>query len=141
MPACSESALQRYLATQKTTTVKIDPIIGKSRPDMVMKDLEGEVRNINEWDGKVILVNFWATWCPPCLREIPLLIELQETYSAQGFQVIGIAIDDVDAVNDFADDMGINYPVLPGETEAIDLARQYGNRIDGLPYTAFVGIA
>jgi len=130
--------LQRYLATYKTDSVVADPIIGKTRPDFAMKDLEGDVRNISEWDGKVLLVNFWATWCPPCMREIPLLVELQEKYAAQGFQIIGVAIDDIDAINSFADDMGINYPILPGELEAIKLSRQYGNRIDGLPYTAFV---
>ena len=75
-------------------------------------DLDGNLRNIKEWDGKLILLNFWATWCPPCKKEIPVFIELQTAYKDQNFQIIGIAIDDEEAVAEFAKHIGINYPTL-----------------------------
>jgi peroxiredoxin len=132
-------ALQRYLAeNQPKAKPQANPIIGQTRPEFAMKDLDGELRNIKDWDGKVVLLNFWATWCPPCIKEIPLFVELQNTYSDQGFQVIGIAIDDEDAVRAFADDMGINYPIMVSELEAIELSRRYGNRIGGLPYSVII---
>jgi thiol-disulfide isomerase/thioredoxin len=87
----------------------------------------------------VLLVNFWATWCPPCKKEIPAFITLQDQYGTQGFQVIGVAIDDQQAVKDYADTVGINYPVMAAELDSLDIARRYGNRINALPFSVFVG--
>lgn len=114
-------------------------IIGQRRPDFGLTDIEGQMRKISEWDGQVVLVNFWATWCPPCKKEIPAFMELQNEYAEQGFQVIGIAIDDEDAVKDYADTMGINYPIMAAELAAMEVSRWYGNRLNALPYSAFVG--
>ena len=118
---------------------KVASIIGQQRPDFGLKDIEGQMRKISEWDGQVLLVNFWATWCPPCKKEIPAFMELQTEYADQGFQVIGIAIDDEEAVKDYADTMGINYPVMAAELAAMEVSRWYGNRLNALPYSAFVG--
>lgn len=107
-----------------------------SIPSFVLTDTDGEARNSNEWDGQVRLVNFWATWCPPCRREIPLLIELQKDYD-QRIQVIGIAIDDLEAVQAYALASGFNYPVLVGQQEAVDLANAFLRDFVGLPFTAF----
>lgn len=135
-------AIQRYLAKNEASQTSVAKIttnnIGQQRPEFAMKDLDGKLRNIKEWDGKVILVNFWATWCPPCLKEMPYFVELQETYGEQGLQIIGIAIDDEEDARTFADDMGINYPIMAGELDTIDLSRRYGNRIGGLPYSVFI---
>ena len=113
-------------------------VIGQPRPEFALTDIDGKLRNIKEWDGKVLLVNFWATWCPPCKKEIPAFMALQEDYAEQGFQVIGIAIDDEQAVRDYADTMGINYPVMAAELDSMEIARRYGNRINALPFSAFV---
>jgi thiol-disulfide isomerase/thioredoxin len=113
-------------------------VIGKPRPEFELKDIDGHVRNVREWDGKVLLVNFWASWCPPCLKETPLLIELQNKYGEQGLQVIGLAVDEDQAVRDFVDTQGINYPIVAGELAAMELARRYGNRVNALPFSAFV---
>ena len=113
-------------------------VLGKPRPEFALEDLDGNVRNVREWDGKVLVVNFWATWCPPCIKETPLLIELQHKYGGQGLQIIGLAIDDEKSVRDFVDTMGVEYPIVAGELEAMDLARRFGNRLNALPYTAFV---
>ncbi len=131
--------LQRYLTKQELQSKDLaNPILGQIRPEFAMKDLDGKLRNIKEWDGKIVLLNFWATWCPPCLREMPYFVELQKTYGEQGFQIIGIAIDDEDAVRAFADEMDINYPIMAGELEAIELSKRYGNRVGGLPYSVLI---
>ena len=114
-------------------------VLGQPRPEFSFIDIEGKTRHVKDWDGKVLLVNFWATWCPPCKKEIPAFMELQEQYADQGFQIIGIAIDDEDAVRDFSDTMGINYPIMAAELEAMEVSRLYGNRINALPFSAFVG--
>jgi thiol-disulfide isomerase/thioredoxin len=100
-----------------------------------LPDLDGKQRNINEWIGKVVLLNFWATWCPPCLEEIPLFIRTQEKYGARGLQIIGVAIDKTEDVNKFQESNVINYPILVGQEEVMPLMQQYGNRIGSLPYS------
>ena len=83
----------------------------------------------------MLVVNFWATWCAPCREEIPAFIKVQEKLGPKGLQIVGIAVDQLDKVKPYAAEMQINYPILVGDLEAIDLARQAGNRFGGLPYT------
>lgn len=111
---------------------------GSKRPDFSLPDLEGKQHSISEWDGKVVLINFWATWCPPCREEMPAFISLKETYGQQGFEIIGIAIDDAGAIADFADDLGVNYPILHGQTDASAVIRLYGNKIGALPFSVLL---
>ena len=82
-------------------------------------------------------MNFWATWCAPCRREIPLLERLQSEHAADGFQVVGIAVDFRDKVLAYADEMKIDYPLLIGEQEALDAAAAFGVEMVGLPFTVF----
>jgi thiol-disulfide isomerase/thioredoxin len=110
---------------------------GEARlPQFSFPDVEGNQRSSDEWRDKVVVVNFWATWCPPCRKEMPLFIELQEKYAGKGLQFVAIAIDDPDLVQDFYDVYGINFPTLIGGPEAIKLANRLGNRFDSLPFTA-----
>lgn len=106
-------------------------------PDFRLVDLSGETRSGGEWSGQVRIVNFWATWCPPCRREIPLLIELQQEYGDQ-MQVIGIAIDDMAEVQAYAAEAGFNYPVLVGQQDAIELGNAFLPDFVGLPFTVIV---
>ncbi|MBQ0724163.1 MAG: TlpA family protein disulfide reductase [Cycloclasticus sp.] len=115
-----------------------DKATALSRPDFSLLDLEGEVRHINEWDGQYIVLNFWATWCPPCRKEIPEFIALQKKYGSAGLQFIGVAIDDTEAVSQFAMEMGFNYPNLIAESEGIALANQYGNTYGALPFSVII---
>jgi thiol-disulfide isomerase/thioredoxin len=108
------------------------------RPDFHLPDLKGKIHYNSEWDGKVVLINFWATWCPPCLEEIPVFMQAQKQYAARGLQVVGIAIDQEKAVRTLAQRMKINYLLLVGEDQGIKVAKSFGNSFGGLPFTAVV---
>ena len=113
-------------------------IVGTKRPGFSLHHVDGQLHHLKEWDGKVIALNFWATWCPPCLKEIPEFIHLQEKYADQGLQFIGIALQQAGPVKKFMQEHNMNYPVLFGELEVINIARAYGNEIGALPYTVIV---
>jgi len=98
-------------------------------------DLDGKAQALEQWRGKVLVVNFWATWCAPCRDEIPVFVKLQDKYRAQGLQFIGIAVDQVGKVQPFAAEFGMNFPVLIGSADAIELSRKLGNRAGVLPFT------
>lgn len=106
------------------------------RVDFQMPDLQGRLRDASEWDGQVVLINFWAPWCAPCRAEIPLLIELQTSLATQEFQVLGPALDKPEATHTFAAEYGINYPVLTGLNDVLDLQESYGDT--RLPYTVLL---
>ena len=98
-------------------------------------DLAGSDRTLLDWQGKVRVLNFWATWCEPCREEIPALQRVQAKFAANGLETIGISIDHADKVRQFAKNMAITYPLLLGDASVIDVARALGNRAGGLPYT------
>lgn len=100
-----------------------------------LPDMEGKSQALAQWRGKVMVVNFWATWCSPCLEEIPEFVRMQEKLGNQGLQFVGIAIDNTAKVREFAAKYRMNYPVLIGEMDAIELARSAGNQFGGLPFT------
>lgn len=99
------------------------------------QDLNGKTRNLSEWQGKIILLNFWATWCSPCRKEIPELNRIQREMGNQNLQIIGIAIDDADAVRDFMKHVEVNYPMLIGDERTPEWAEQLGNKLDALPFS------
>lgn len=107
----------------------------ESLPGFRLPDLTGQEIESSSWAGKVLVLNYWATWCPPCLREIPLFAEAQDQYADAGLQVVGIAIDRPEDVETFLEQHPVNYPILIGGTEAIELSRRLGNRMQGLPFT------
>ncbi len=107
-------------------------------PEFSFEDIEGVVRQSSEWENNILVLNFWATWCPPCRAETPAFVALQEQYGGQGIQFVGLAVDEKDLVIDFADTYGVNYPMLLGDLQAIELSKQLGNRLGGLPYTVVV---
>lgn len=98
-------------------------------------DLQGREQAIRAWQGKIRIVNFWATWCPPCRQEIPGLIAIQQRHAANGVEVIGIAIDRADKVRTYAAEMKIAYPILIAGFDALEIARQLGNKSGALPFT------
>lgn len=115
-------------------------------PDVVVErmlgvrlaDVKGGTQSLEQWRGQVLVVNYWATWCAPCREEIPGFVRLQERYGSRGLQFVGIAIDQPDKVAEFASELRINYPLLLGGLEIIELLRQAGNRAGVLPYTLVI---
>jgi thiol-disulfide isomerase/thioredoxin len=111
---------------------------GKAAPDFELKDVTtGKAVKLSDYRGKAVVLNFWATWCPPCKAEIPWFVDLQKQYGPDGLVVVGVAMDDSSQqdISKFAQDMGINYPVLLGN-DKVDTA--YGG-VDGLPTTFYIG--
>ena len=103
-----------------------------------LTDLQGGAPTLEQWRGRVVVVNFWATWCAPCREEIPGFVRLQERYGARGLQFVGIAFDQPDKVTEFAREFRMNYPLLVGGVDAMELLREAGNRAGVLPYTLVI---
>jgi len=101
-------------------------------------DLNGRPRALAEWAGKVVVVNFWATWCAPCLEEIPLLMAARKAHAGKGVDVVGIAVDQVSKISEFAAKLSIDYTLLLAGTGGLDLMRGLGNQSGGLPFTVFL---
>ena len=97
--------------------------------------LDGNRQALGQWDRKLLIVNFWATWCGPCKEEIPILVRLQTKFAPQGLQIVGIAADSSSNVSNFAKKVNINYPLLIDETGAIEFSKRLGNRLGLLPHT------
>ena len=103
-----------------------------------LPDLQGAPQALEQWRGEVLVVNFWATWCAPCREEVPGFVNLQERYRARGLRFVGIAFDQPDKVAEFAREFRVNYPLLAGELQTMELMRQAGNRAGVLPYTLVI---
>jgi thiol-disulfide isomerase/thioredoxin len=106
-------------------------------PDFTLADIDGQPRSIRSWEGKSMIVNFWATWCAPCRREIPLLKKIQAEHGPEGFQIVGVAVDFREDVLKYAQEIGIDYPVLIGEQDGLDAVNKFGLGSLGFPFTVF----
>lgn len=104
-----------------------------------LADLDGRAFTLDGYRGKLVIVNFWATWCAPCLHEIPVLVKMQERYGAKGFQLIGPAVDDIEEAKRAAPGLKFNYPVAVGTPEdMLDLMTDLGNEQGGLPFSVVI---
>ena len=107
------------------------------RPQFTLNDIAGKARSSDEFAGKAVIFNFWATWCAPCRREIPLLNALQAEYGPRGLQVLGIAVDSNENVTAYQQELKLEYPSLQGELEAMEVGRKFGLDLYGLPVSVF----
>lgn len=132
--------LIKYFSTARLQQVSDDAKIklNTTAANFDLPDLDGNKHAFAQWDGKVRVLNFWATWCPPCRKETPMFVEMQELYGERGLQFVGVAIDELQKVKDFVDTYGVNYPMLIGAEDAIAVAKTYGNRFGALPYTVII---
>jgi thiol-disulfide isomerase/thioredoxin len=103
-----------------------------------LPDLGGTQQSLRQWQGKVLMVNFWATWCAPCREEMPELVAAQAKYGAKGLQIVGIGIDDAAKMRQFTDSIRLNYPALDGGYGALELSKTLGNSAMALPFTVVV---
>jgi len=131
-----------YLIGQHTRGTAKAPAAAPGNPTDViafsLPDLDGHDHSSEEWGGRVVVLNFWATWCPPCREEIPMFVDLQALYGGRGLQFVGVAIDDPAAVRDFRDEYMIEYPLLVGGRDAIGLMTRYGNLAGVLPFSVVI---
>jgi thiol-disulfide isomerase/thioredoxin len=105
----------------------------------VFSSLDGVPSQLQQWQGKLLLLNFWATWCVPCTKEIPELVKLQDRYGAQGLQIVGAAVDDPDAVKRALPKLKINYPLLGGSTDDLTAdMEKLGNGFGALPFSVLI---
>ncbi len=121
----------------ETTEADHPALVGRTAPAFALTDLSGKTVRLADFKGKIILLDFWATWCVPCREETPQFIELQRQYAEKGFTLLGIALDEEGAVvvKPFAQQLGINYPVVIGNTQ---VSAAYGG-IQALPTAFLIG--
>jgi thiol-disulfide isomerase/thioredoxin len=121
--------------------VSHDDLVGRDAAQiltMELPDLDGKPSSLAKYRGKVLFINFWATWCVPCREEMPEFIRAQTAEGANGVQFAGIAVDQADKVRQFAENIGVNYPTLVGGIGALELSKNLGNQLMALPYTVVV---
>ena len=129
-------ALSAGILSQHLTAETLSSNKNPGLPDITLPDLGGTQRQLSEWQGKIVVLNFWATWCAPCRKEIPEFITLQQEFGEKGLQFIGIAVEEVEPAKEFSDSSGINYPNLVGQVAGIKYSVPLGNMISTVPFTA-----
>ncbi len=137
-PTAAIAELPPGARTAPATAAPAGETVPTLRPVFALPDLLGRTRSITEWDGKPLIVNFWATWCAPCRREMPLLNRIQHEYAPKGVEVIGIAVDIAADVKTYVSKFPVDYPVLVGDQDGIDAAAAFGVTEPVFPFTAFV---
>lgn len=109
---------------------------GSALIDLALLDANGGRQSLTQWRGKVLAVNFWASWCAPCREEMPAFSRTSEEYAAKGVQFVGIGIDSVDNLREFSGQIRVAYPLLVGESDAMQASAAVGNTLMALPFTA-----
>jgi thiol-disulfide isomerase/thioredoxin len=133
-PSQEQLAEQARLSRQVTADaaqVGIDALLA-----MTLPDLEGRPQPLAQWPGKILVINYWATWCPPCIEEMPIFSRLHDRYAAAGVQFVGIGMDDTEKMQTFARKSPVSYPLLVGGTSPGDNAAL---KLKGMPYTVVLG--
>ncbi len=115
-----------------------DPSAQAALAGLALPDPEGREQRLDQWRGKVVVVNFWATWCAPCREEMPEFVKAQRELGGKGLQFVGIAVDQADKVRQFVAETGLNYPTLVGGFGAMELSKTLGNSLMALPFTVVV---
>ncbi|GAB4474065.1 MAG: hypothetical protein OHK0044_18570 [Burkholderiaceae bacterium] len=105
---------------------------------LTFDDADGRPQSMAQWKGRPLVVNFWATWCPPCVEEMPDLQRIRDEYRVRGVEVVGIGIDSAPKIREFRDRFGITFPLLVASADGTELSRKLGNQAGALPYTVLV---
>lgn len=127
-----------YFGLERSQPAAPDPTASAALAGLALPDPSGKEQRLDQWRGKVVVVNFWATWCAPCREEMPEFIKAQQESGPKGLQFVGIAVDQADKVEQFAKEIGLNYPTLIGGFGAMELSRTLGNDKMALPFTVVV---
>ena len=136
----SEPGPQDYSPAAEALAInRLEDLLGQRRPAFELVDLKGAAVFAADFDGKILLVNFWASWCKPCTDEMPMLNRLQHDYAGRGVHVVGIALAAPHKAPQFASALAIDSTLLVGRTQTVLAGRRYGNRSGMLPYSVLVG--
>jgi len=138
MVALSFAAIGAYFGHRETEPPAADTSAVDKLLSQTMNDATGKPQSLSQWKNKALVVNFWATWCAPCVEEMPELSSLQAEVAPR-IQVIGIGIDSPSNIAEYAEKYKIRYPLYVGGMESTMLARQLGNHAGGLPFTVVIG--
>ena len=127
---------KKQAEARRTGSLIAGQIIGKSAPDFTLTTIDGKTLRLSDLRGKAVVLNFWATWCPPCKVELPWFVDYQKQYAAQGLQIVGISEDEgpKDKVAQFVKEMGVNYTVAIDDNS---VAEKYGD-VEDLPTTFYI---
>jgi thiol-disulfide isomerase/thioredoxin len=123
----------RHTSPRESGSQATDSLFG-----LTFADADGNAQPVAQWRGKLLVVNFWATWCAPCVEEMPALQRVRDEYRTRGVEVIGIGIDQADKIREFRDRLGLSLPLLVAAAGGSELARELGNVAGVLPYTVLV---
>ena len=132
------SVIGIYVGTKRLEpAVPGNPAVSKLM-ETPLPDTGNQPHQLSDWKGKILLVNFWAPWCPPCVAEMPELVALQNEMSAKNLQIIGIGIDSASNIRQFSEKLQITYPLLIAGMQGTELSRELGNQAGGLPFTVLL---
>ena len=132
----SNIARKRQAQARRTGSLVAGQVIGKTAPDFTLNTLDGKTLRLSDLRGKAVVLNFWATWCPPCKVELPWFVDLQKQYGPQGLQIVGISEDEgsKDKVAQFVKEMGLDYTVAVDDANVYE---KYGD-VEDLPTTFYI---
>jgi peroxiredoxin len=133
-PVESQAVAQAEAARESAAAA----LLGRPRPEFTHGATDGRLVSAGDFDGRVLLMNFWATWCEPCREEMPMLDALQGEYAGEGLAVVGVALDDVQRARGFVERLGLSYTVLVGAGDVLETSRAWGNAAGLLPYSVLV---
>lgn len=136
--ALAFAGLGIFFADRHTRPEAADPSVVQYFLSQSLTDPSGKNQQMAQWKDKILVINFWATWCTPCVEEMPELVELQDEIGPAGKQIIGIGIDSAANIAEFAGKHKITYPLYVAGVEGTSLARRFGNESGGLPFTVVV---
>lgn len=127
-----------YLGNKKYTPSVAEHPVSQAFFNLQLADSKAQTHKLSEWQNQFLVVNFWATWCAPCVEEMPELNELQQEFKGKDIQILGLAIDSASNVQEFQKKLGVTYPLLLAGVDGSELTRKMGNQAGGLPFTALI---
>lgn len=140
LAAVSASAAMGVAAWLRARAAQKDARAGQGLYAVSFDDADGHAQSLAQWRGKWLVVNFWATWCAPCVAELPDLEKMQQEFAGRNVAVLGIGIEDRERVRQFRDRLGLHMTLLAGGYDALGLARTLGDSQGELPYTALLSV-
>ena len=128
-----------FFANQQLSPAPAQPSAVSTLLSQTLKDANGQEQALGQWKDHALVVNFWATWCAPCVDEMPELSSLQQEITSRKIQILGIGIDSASNIANFASKYRISYPLYVGGISGTEMSRQLGNQGGGLPFTVIIG--